>query len=60
MAIEVLDESNLRKLPDEQRFATCEQILKNDTDESKRWDAVYWLVIYALVKHKKNLLFLKF
>jgi len=43
MAIEVLDESNLRELPDEQRFATCEQILKNDTDESKRWDAV-WLV----------------
>lgn len=43
MPVEVLDESNLRKLPDEQRFATCEQILKNDTDESKRWDAV-WLV----------------
>ncbi len=43
MAIEVLDESKLRDLPDEQRFTTCEQILKNDTDESKRWDAV-WLV----------------
>ena len=43
MAIEVLDENKLRGLPDEQRLVTCEQILKNDNDESKRWDAV-WLI----------------
>jgi len=43
MPIEVLDENNLRELPDEQRFTICEHILKNDNDESKRWDAV-WLV----------------
>jgi hypothetical protein len=43
MAIEVLDENNLRELPDEQRFATCERIIKNENDESKRWDAV-WLI----------------
>jgi len=43
MAIEVLDENNLRTLPDEQRLLACERILKNDSDESKRWDAV-WLI----------------
>ena len=43
MPIEILDENNLRDLPDEQRFSICEQILKNDRDESKRWDAV-WLI----------------
>jgi len=43
MAIEVLDENNLRELPDEQRLLACERILKNDSDESKRWDAV-WLI----------------
>jgi HEAT repeat protein len=43
MAIEVLDENNLRELPDEERLLACERILKNDSDESKRWDAV-WLI----------------
>lgn len=43
MPVEVLDENKLRELPDEQRFAICEQILKKDSDESKRWDAV-WLI----------------
>ena len=43
MVIEILDENNLRDLPDEQRFDVCEQVLKNESDESKRWDAV-WLI----------------
>ena len=43
MAIEIYDENKLRELTDEQRLLTCERIIKNDSDESKRWDAV-WLV----------------
>ena len=43
MPIEVFDEDELRKLPNNERFAKCEYILKNNTDESKRWDAV-WLI----------------
>ena len=43
MVIEILDENNLRDLPDEQRFDVCERVLKNESDESKRWDAV-WLI----------------
>jgi len=43
MAIEVFDEEKLRELPDMQRFSVCEQTLKTEKDESKRWDAV-WLI----------------
>jgi len=43
MAIEIYDENKLRELPEEKRLAMCERIVKNDSDESKRWDAV-WLV----------------
>ncbi len=43
MVIEILDENDLRVLPDEERLLACERILKNDSDESKRWDAV-WLI----------------
>ena len=43
MAIEIYDENKLRELTDEQRLLTCECIIKNDDDESKRWDAV-WLI----------------
>lgn len=43
MPVDLIDENNIRKLPNEERFAKCEQILKHDDDESKRWDAV-WLV----------------
>jgi len=43
MAIEIYDENKLRELSEEDRLLTCERILKNDSDESKRWDAV-WLV----------------
>lgn len=43
MAIQLFDENNMRQLPDDERFSACNEILRNDTDESKRWDAV-WLV----------------
>ena len=43
MAIEVFDENKMREMSDEDRFRACEQILKNEADESKRWDAV-WLI----------------
>lgn len=43
MGIELLDENNIRSLPSNERFEKCEQILKNEKDESKRWDAV-WLI----------------
>lgn len=43
MAIEIFDENKLRELPDEQRFSICEETLRSENDESKRWDAV-WLV----------------
>lgn len=43
MAIELFDEANLRNLSDEERFSICEATLKNEKDESKRWDAV-WLI----------------
>lgn len=43
MAIEVFDEYKMRELSDEERFSICEMTLKNEKDESKRWDAV-WLI----------------
>ncbi len=41
MPIEVLDENDLKKLPAEQRLQRCTEIIKQDDDESKRWDAVW-------------------
>lgn len=43
MAVQIFDENNIRGLPDEERFQICNETLKNDSDESKRWDAV-WVV----------------
>ena len=43
MAIEIYDENKLREIPENERVLTCERILKNDNDESKRWDAI-WLI----------------
>ena len=43
MTVQILDEDNLREMPEIQRLNICEQILKNEKDESKRWDAV-WLI----------------
>jgi len=41
MPIDVLDETNLRNLPQRKRLDRCIYIIKNDADVSKRWDAVY-------------------
>jgi len=38
----ILDESNLRGLPVRERLDKCTLIIKNEADESLRWDAV-WL-----------------
>ncbi len=43
MAIQIYDKNKLRELSDEDRLLVCEKILKNDSDESKRWDAT-WLI----------------
>ena len=43
MAIQLFDENNMRELSDDERFRICNETLRNDADESKRWDAV-WLV----------------
>ena len=42
MSRHILDEGHLRKLPPRERLDRCASILKNDIDESLRWDAV-WL-----------------
>jgi HEAT repeat protein len=52
MAVKLVDENNLRALPDEERFTLCVDILKNEKDESKRWDAV-WL-IGELAENRKH------
>jgi HEAT repeats len=38
----ILDEGNLRNLPPRERLDRCWEIIKKETDESLRWDAV-WL-----------------
>ncbi len=43
MTIQIFDENKIKDMPDEDRFHVCEEILKNESDESKRWDAV-WIV----------------
>ena len=43
MPVQLIDEGKIRELDDEERFVACEYILKNENDESKRWDAV-WLI----------------
>ena len=37
----ILDENGIKELPPERRIAKCESILKNEKDESLRWDAVW-------------------
>ena len=53
MGIEVLDENNIRSFSPDKRFLVCEQILKNEKDESKRWDAV-WLIGELAEKKDQN------
>jgi HEAT repeat protein len=42
LALLIFDDNNIRELPVSQRLASCKQIIQNEKDESKRWDAV-WL-----------------
>jgi HEAT repeats len=42
MSTIVLDENSVREMPLKKRLAYCKSILKEEQDESKRWDAV-WL-----------------
>ena len=42
MSATVIDENRVREMPLEKRLEFCEPILKEEQDESKRWDAV-WL-----------------
>jgi len=41
LGIEILDDYSLRELEPECRFRKCEEVIKTDPDESKRWDAVW-------------------
>ena len=53
MGIQLLDENNIRSLSPDERFLVCEKILKNEKDESKRWDAV-WLIGELAEKKDQN------
>ena len=59
MPIEIYDENKLRELSDEDRLSTCERILKNDSDESKRWDAVWLIGELAENKNEEDPIFNK-
>ncbi|AJM92154.1 HEAT repeat domain-containing protein [Nitrosopumilus piranensis] len=56
MTIQLFDENNMRQLPDEERFEICNDVLRNETDESKRWDAVWLVGELAEDQDDKNLL----
>lgn len=49
----ILDEQELWRLPPIQRLDRCDAILKNEQDESKRWDAV-WVVGEMAEKRDKG------
>jgi hypothetical protein len=59
MAVALIDENKVRDLPDNERFAVCEKTLKSDTDESKRWDAVWLVGELAENKDEKDPMFHK-
>jgi hypothetical protein len=59
MAIEIYDENKLRDLPEEQRLEVCERIIKNDKDESKRWDAIWLVGEIAENKNSDDPMFIK-
>lgn len=42
MSSTIIDENDVRKMPLDKRVEFCTDIIKNEDDESKRWDAV-WL-----------------
>ena len=42
MVLLILDDNNIRELPPDEKLKICQEIARNEKDESKRWDAV-WL-----------------
>ena len=59
MAIQIFDEANLRKLPDEERFSICKATLESEKDESKRWYAVWLIGQLAEDKDQNDPMFVK-
>ena len=59
MAIEIYDENKLRDLSEEKRILVCERIIKDDNDESKRWDAIWLLGEIAENKNQDDPMFEK-
>ncbi len=57
MPVQLIDEGKIRELDDEERFVACEYILKNESDESKRWDAVWLVGELAENKNEGNSMF---
>lgn len=55
----ILDEQHIRNLPHDERLSVCSSILKNEKDESKRWDAVWLAGEVAEELGDKNPLFEK-
>jgi len=41
LPLEIIDDNKLRNIPPKERLDRCKYILKNEKDESKRWDLVY-------------------
>jgi HEAT repeat protein len=54
MGILIFDDNNVRELPVNERIRYCEQIIRNESDESKRWDAV-WLAGEIAEKHGREI-----
>lgn len=50
-----MDDNNLRRLPPEERLVKCESIIKGESDESLRWDAVWIAGELAVTPTKSDL-----
>jgi len=57
MPVQLIDEGKIRELNDEERFVACDYILKNESDESKRWDAIWLIGELAENKNEGNSIF---
>ena len=52
--IDPMDEYSIRDLPPRERIDCCKEILRNEKDESLRWDAVWIVGELAEVSEKNN------
>jgi hypothetical protein len=59
MSFTVIDENDVRKMPLDKRLEFCTDIIKNENDESKRWDLVWLAGEIAEVSKQDDLLFSK-